>query len=119
MPDKLNLLSLIVALSAYLAALRFYAIQRLATKPTNAQSLKAFLFLLVFADAPLVVAGVLLSLQLFWEPFCTLSASSSSWWVALLFLIAVMVMSVYHLAAWYKSVKEYFKPKVAQPGSAV
>ena len=60
MPDSMNLLALIVALSAYLAAIRFFAQERLASipRPSNERALKVLLFRIVFADAPLVVAGV-------------------------------------------------------------
>lgn len=113
MPDQLNFLALIVALSAYLAAIRFYAMQRLAGNPSNAKSLKAFLFRLVFADAPLVIAGVLLTIQMFAMPLLADDnpGQTISWWVALLFCIAVGVLAAYHFLAWLKSIQEYWKSR--------
>lgn len=113
MPDQLNFLSLIVALSAYLSAIRFYAMQRLASNPSNAKSLKAFLFRLVFADAPLVLAGVLLTVQMFFKPLLADPAPGESiaWWVSFLFCLAVVVLATYHFLAWVKSIQEYVKSR--------
>lgn len=111
MPDSMNLLALIVALSAYLAAIRFFAQERLATtpRPPNERALKVLLFRLVFADAPLVVAGLILAWQLFETPLQTDPCQTKSWWVAFLFCIAVVVMAVYHFLSWCKSIKEYWE----------
>lgn len=119
MPDQLNFLSLIVAHSAYLAAIRFYAMQRLASNPSNAKSLKKFLFKLIFADAPLVLAGVLLTIQLFLKPLLADPApwQSITWWVSFLFCCAVLVLAFYHLQAWLKSIQEYCKSRYSFLGS--
>ncbi len=111
MPDSLNLLALIVALSAYLAAIRFFAQERLASTlpPPNARALKVLLFRLVFADVPLVIAGVLLTWQLFEGPLQTSPGQTRSWWVAFLFCVAVGVMALYHLLSWKRSIEEYWK----------
>ena len=113
MPDQLNFLSLIVALSAYLAAIRFYAMQRLASNPSNAKALKKFLFKLIFADAPLVLAGVLLTIQIFFKPLLAdpVPGESITWWVSLLFCVAVAVLAAYHFLAWVKSIQEYCKSR--------
>lgn len=107
--DKLNLLALMVALSAYLAAIRFAVIGRLATvpPPMNAASLKRFLLSLIPADAPLVIGGLLLTADLFWAPLVGGAAPGWLYWLAQwLFVAAIIVLAIHHAISWIITVSK-------------
>lgn len=114
--NQLDLLILIIALSAYVASIRLAVIQRLAVTPapTNAESLRSYLKWLLPGDIPLVVSAVVLSLNIFWQelvvgPFANvLGAHPPSWFsplVVWLFVFAVLVLSLHHVAAWVRSAR--------------
>ena len=65
--DWLSLLTLIVALSAYISALRFTMLGKLAEwpRPRNQRSLKKNLFFLMPIDFFLVFSGVFVAIHLF------------------------------------------------------
>ncbi|MCP9468614.1 MAG: hypothetical protein NNA31_01300 [Nitrospira sp.] len=67
--DVIALLSLIVALSAYVATMiRLRLIDRIKNaRDEEKKKLKKISFWLTFADAPLVVSGVLLFFYAFWN----------------------------------------------------
>ena len=101
--DKLNLLALMVALSAYLAAVRMTVIGRLGSTPApnNPQDLKTFLVLLIPADAPLVVGGLFLTADLFWiGVFGAQPPSWLFWWAQVLFIAAISVLAIHHIVSW-------------------
>ncbi len=101
--DKLNLLALMVALSAYLAAVRFAVIGRLAgdPKPANPAGLKQLLVALIPADAPLVIGGLLLTADLFWTSLIGGPPPPSLFWLAQwLFVIAIVVLAIHHMVSW-------------------
>ena len=121
-----DLLTLIVALSAYIATIRLVVIGRLSqlrdqaaaatdatqwTKLSDRRSvLRAFLLTLLPAEAPLVVAGVWLTLHLF--------GNGPEWAtnrVSVLFCWAIMILALHHLVAWFLSVTNAATAKEVMP----
>ncbi|HVT89440.1 MAG TPA: hypothetical protein VHD56_11350 [Tepidisphaeraceae bacterium] len=101
-----SFLQLVVALSAYISAVRLAVISRLtsANPPSNPESAKWFLVLLIPADAPLVVAGILLALDVFWLDMFQSSTPAALYTVAVwCFMFAVVVLAIHHLVAWINS----------------
>jgi hypothetical protein len=110
--DVIAFLSLIVALSAYLATIRLRLIDRIKKADENQKKrLKLISFWLTFADAPLIVSGVLLFLHGFW------GKTLGSWWFASptapgwllpwsvgLFWFGGLFLVGHHIAAWWKSI---------------
>lgn len=123
-----DLLTLIVALSVYIATIRFVALGRLSELRTKAEDqatdtntktalnkrrsdLRGFLLLLIPADAPLVVAGVFLTWHL-------LGSSAPAWArssVPMLFGSAIVVLAIHHLVAWGISIANNFREPDTKP----
>ena len=65
--DPINLLRLVIALAAYVGAIRLAVISRMGTHPAPAEAvkskLKLFLRLLIPADVAFIIAGLLLFLR--------------------------------------------------------
>ena len=106
--DRLNLLALMVALSAYLAGIRFATIGRLASlrssETATRQTMKTFLRLLVLADAPLVIAGLLVTVDLFPNPL--FGKPAPAWcleWAYRIFVFAVSVLALLHGYSWIRA----------------
>lgn len=111
--DAIALLTLIVALSAYVATIRLWLIDRIkkARDEEEKKKLKTTSRLLTLADAPLVVSGVLLFFHGFWNNTLGLWFSCAeppnwmlSWSIGLL-TFALVVLVVHHIGAWWKSVR--------------
>jgi hypothetical protein len=116
--DLLTLLTIIIALSAYLATIRLLVISRLSQASEPIQSppestpelrnkLKRFLLLLALADAPLVTSGLLLGLHIFWQDLTR--ADTPPWFLPtaiVLFGIAGLILYIYHLIEWVRSLWE-------------
>jgi hypothetical protein len=104
--NHLDLLTLVIALSAYLATIRLVVISRLAAEPPprNAAALKTFLRTLIPADLPLVLAGVFLFLLIFWDDL--FGGAAPGWFepaVVWAFFVAVLVLVAHHAVAWVRS----------------
>lgn len=106
--DRLNLLALIVAMSAYLAGIRFATIGRLASlRSTDAlkrRRMRRFLRFLIAADAPLIVAGLLITVDLFPNPI--LGKPAPAWclaWAYRLFVLSVIILAGLHVASWLRA----------------
>ncbi len=106
--EPLNLLSLIIALSAYTGAVRLAVLGRMtATTPPEEASkkrLQKFLRLLIPADVALVLASLLTFLRIFWKdmfggeaPVCLDPVIVWS------FFVGVVVLILHHGYSWYKS----------------
>lgn len=101
--DKSTFLAIIVALSAYLAAVRLALITLLGrkNKPKDAWIIKLYLGLLILADAALIVAGGCMIVYFFgntlfgWEP--GESIYTCAVWA---FGVAFVILVVTHLVAW-------------------
>ncbi|MCP9473425.1 MAG: hypothetical protein NNA30_11885 [Nitrospira sp.] len=110
--DVIALLSLIVALSAYVATIRLRLIDRIKNaQDEEKKKLKTTSRLLTLADAPLVVSGLLLFFYAFWNNtlglwfFC---AESPNWmlsWSIGLLTFALVVLVAHHMGAWWKSIQ--------------
>ena len=112
--DRLSLLTLIVALSAYLATIRLAAITLLMTlgpeKASRKKNIKSLLLGIMIADAPLVIAGLLLGLELCWNvivfgappdpPGCLYRAA------VFFFLFALFTLAAQHAVAWVKTIQK-------------
>jgi uncharacterized membrane protein (DUF106 family) len=126
--DLLTLLAIIIALSAYLATVRLFALDRLTklkeglenisnqldenleerevgnlgktkTRLEERITIHLKLCLLLFADVPMTVSAVLLGIYiLYGKPACFLRTS------VILFTIAGLVLLFNHVYAWIKSI---------------
>ena len=106
--NHLELLTLIVGLSVYVATIRLVVIGRLIAEPPPSADRKAkykrFLKLLIPADAALVISGVVLVLQIFWSDL--FGGVPPGWFIPVVvwtFFIAVVVLALHHAAAWFYS----------------
>jgi hypothetical protein len=107
--NRLDLLTLVVALSVYIATIRLVVIGRLLGEEKLEERRKAryklFLLTLVPGDALLVVSGFLLFLDIFWADLFGGTApgwfETTSVWT---FFIAGGLLVVHHLVAWVRSV---------------
>jgi hypothetical protein len=118
--DKLTLLTLIVALSAYLATVRLMAIARMSELKTDlardiygkplgtyendtaqrrVADIQRDLVFLTFGDAPMIGAGFLLGLHIFYGAGETALRLSIA-----LFTIGGVVLMLLHAAAWVRTV---------------
>lgn len=100
--DLLTLLAIIIALSAYLATVRLFAIDRLTQLAGDLQKRKKVhrnLRLLFVADAPMTVSAVFLGIYILYSnaPSCFLPTS------IYLFTFAGLMLLIYHIYAWIKS----------------
>ena len=110
--DVIAFLSLIVALSAYIATIRLRLIDRIkeTTDTTKKNNLKLISFWLTLADAPLIVSGVLLFLHAFWDETLGLwftSPGAPAWllaWSVGFFTFGGLALVAHHIAAWWKSI---------------
>ena len=98
--DLLGLLAIVIALSAYLAAVRLFAIGAIKEASNDEKrKIKTKLGWLVLADAPMTVSAVLLGLYTLWAPM--------PHWMLLtgiaLFTFAGLMLLFFHTIAWMKS----------------
>jgi len=118
-PDQsLAILGLAVTLSAYLSAIRLYAIQKIQDLPDEDKEKKKEKKLeiqkklgwLTLADAPMVISAFLLGINLIWNPLTGMT--TWEWFLPVglsMFLFAGMVMVIQHFLAWYKTLYELKK----------
>lgn len=106
--DPINLLSLVIALSAYVGAVRLAVIGRMGANPAPAEAvknkLKLFLRLLIPADVAFIIAGFLLFLRIFWRDM--FSGASPAYFDSIIvwsFFAGVVVLMLHHGFSWYKS----------------
>jgi hypothetical protein len=105
--DLLALLAIVIALSAYLATIRLFAIETIRKKDADGRRrIHRDLRKLLLADIPMTMSAVFLGVHaLFWVPDWVL-------WVGLsLFVVAGSVLFVFHIFAWIRSL--WFK---CEPG---
>ena len=110
--DVIAFLALIVALSAYIATIRLRLIDKIReTTDTDRKSeLKLISFWLTFADAPLIISGVLLFFHSFWDLTIGLwfaTPGAPKWllpWSIGFFAFGGAVLVVHHAVAWWKSI---------------
>lgn len=106
--DLIDLLSLIVALSAYIGAIRLAVLGRISSQPAPDDAtklkLKQFLRLLVPADMAFIVAGFLLFLRVFWaDMFGGTAPASFDPVIIWSFFAGIVVLMLHHVFSWYKS----------------
>ena len=106
--DPINLLSLVIALSAYVGAVRLAVIGRMGANPAPAEAVKTklrlFLRLLIPADMAFIIAGFLLFLRIFWSDM--FHGVAPAWFDPLIvwsFFIGIIVLMLHHGFSWYKS----------------
>jgi len=118
---KLGFLALIVALSAYIGSVRL-AILNWLKRPKNDEQkkvLQGILFRMVFADAPLIFAGLSLTIDMVIEIIFgeePLFFHLAIW----LFLVATLVLARQHMVAWKPALKKVWpqlKDKINKPKS--
>jgi hypothetical protein len=104
------LLTLIVALSVYVASIRLVVLGRLIGEPPlpaeQKASYKRFLKTLVPADVSIVIASSLLFLKIFWDDL--FGGQSPSWFpnvVVWSLFVAVVVLVFHHLRASIRSLR--------------
>lgn len=112
--DIIAFLSLIVALSAYIATIRLRLIDKMkdatvAGDTATRNKLGNFALSLTFADAPLIVSATLLFFHGFWDATLgqVVPGPAPKWllpWSIYLFAFAGVVLILHHIAAWFKSV---------------
>jgi hypothetical protein len=104
-----DLLTIVIALSAYLATIRLLAIQRLnnsSISQDRKNELKGLLRLIAIADIPLITSVILLCVYLFWQDFTGVEPSVYLAKTAIgCFLISITLLGVYHFGEWKKSFK--------------
>ncbi len=102
---ELALLGVIIALSTYLAAVGFFVRQRITeiakTEPAN-DIAKKKLRLLVLADLPLILAGLLLFMHVYYS-WDSLRSSMQ------LLAMGAVTLILYHSSQWWKSGKSWWK----------
>lgn len=114
--SKSDLLTLVVALSAYLAAVRLAVIGRLGSQPPpkHPKTLKWFIVLLIPADASLVFGGLLLTADIFWKDLFCVEPTTRLYTVAVwLFAFAIFYLAIHHLVSWGISAKKLIYHKNA------
>ncbi len=111
-----NLLTLIVALSAYVATIRLAVLARLVQNPQLPEDQRAkqkrFLILLIPADLLLVVAGVALLLLLFWAHLFSSPGAPAATApkgleqvVVWCFFLGILWLVGHHIGSWCKTLK--------------
>lgn len=106
--DHLNLLSLLIALSAYVGAVRLAVLGRITSNPHPSDEqktrLQIFLRLLIPADVSLLLASLLTFLRIFWKdmfggeaPICLDPVIVWS------FFLGGVVLVLHHGYSWFKS----------------
>ena len=104
--DSLTLFAIIIALSAYLATLRWLTIVRIGKSVDNEdkQILKKSLQLITLPDVPLVISAVLLFAHIFWIYLLGTAAPDFLFtWSVYLFAISFLTLIAYHIIEWYKT----------------
>lgn len=106
--DHLDLLSLIIALSAYVGGVRLVVYGRIGANPAPSaetkQRLKNFLRLLIPADAALIVSASCLFVRIFWDDlFGGAPPAGLDPVIVWSFFIGVIVLILHHAASWIKS----------------
>ena len=106
--DPINLLSLVIALSAYVGAVRLAVIGRIGTNPAPTEAVKAklklFLRLLIPADVAFIIAGFLLFLRIFWSDlFHGLAPAGFDPIIVWSLFTVVIVLMLHHVFSWYNS----------------
>jgi hypothetical protein len=100
--DLFTLLAIILALSTYLAAARFFLLGELkkaAVGSPQRKGLHTYLRVLTLPDALMTFSGMCLGLNLLF-----LNAPSSLvTWSIWLFLFAALILFGFHVYAWFKS----------------
>jgi hypothetical protein len=109
--DEFTLLAIIVALSAYLATVRHFLLERIAAsdegesgrttvEPQGRKRIKKRLLVLVIGDAPITAAAVLVGLH-------SLYSSPPQWFLRVgirCFTIGGLFLLVMHIASWLETV---------------
>jgi hypothetical protein len=108
LPLDLNVLSLIVGLSVYVASIRFVIVGRLISEPppspARKEAYKNFLRSLVPADAGFLCAGLLLFLHLFWVNLG--GTAPPAWFAAVIpwaFLVGALSLVLQHTYNYVKT----------------
>jgi hypothetical protein len=111
--DVIAFLSLIVALSAYVATIRLRIIDKksLTNDPRTKKSLSRYACWLILADAALIAAGVMVFFHGFWqltlEP-CFPGQKAPEWliiWSVRCFAFACLILIIMHISTWRRSIK--------------
>jgi hypothetical protein len=109
--DIIAFLSLIIALSAYIATIRLRLID-LIKDPQNAAKkprYKTISKTLTLADAPLIISAAFLFFHGFWDSTLgkIIEGGVPCWllpWSIYLFTFAGLVLIVHHIGAWWSSI---------------
>lgn len=105
--NQLPLLSLVVALAAYVGGIRLAVLGRInaAPPPQDVAALKRFLKRLIPTDFLLIVAGIFLFLKIFWSDLVG-GIAAPMWFDTLIvwaFFFATVTLVLHHVVAWYKA----------------
>jgi hypothetical protein len=115
-----DLLTITIALSAYLATVRMFILQRLVALPevelldateskkvkARKQELKKLLRLIAIADIPLILTVLLVCSYAFWPDLTGIAASIYVAKAAIVcFLVGIAILATYHIGEWKKSFK--------------
>jgi hypothetical protein len=107
--DKGDILVLAVALSAYLAGIRTFTIERLGSPSITSileKKLKKLMFWISVADALLIISAVVLIADFL------IGGITWLFWIAMvLFCFGIAVLLIMHSKEWCKSFKEYCRLK--------
>ena len=113
-----TLLAITIALSAYLASIRLYAINKINNLPANSRresikrKIKENLFYIFLIDMPLVIGSFFIYLHLFWHHLFNIG--KPTWFFTIgIWLItgAILLMILAHIGSWLKTVCEYIDIK--------
>lgn len=102
--DTIAFLSLIIALSAYVATIRLRLIDKMSSDTGNKSKYICMARVLTLSDAPLVISGIFLFIYGFWSFFSC--SSPPEWvknWSVYLFTFALFTLSLHHAWAWKRS----------------
>ena len=103
---ELALLGVIIALSTYLAAVGFFVRQRInelaKTAPATCEIAKKKLRLLVLADLPLILSGLLLFLHVYYSWYSLRSSMQ-------LLAMGAVTLVLYHSSQWWQSGRSWWK----------
>jgi len=107
--SELTFLAIIVGLAAYIGAVRFAMLGRLAAspRPNHAGLLKAFLIGLLIPDIAIVAAGICLFIHLFWHDIFEVQPSAN--WLLLAkkcFGICIGALALSHAIQWGITIKK-------------
>ena len=103
---ELALLGVIIALSTYLAAVGFFVRQRISelakTAPATCKIAKKKLRLLVLADLPLILSGLLLFMHVYYSWYSLRSSMQ-------LLAMGALTLILYHSSQWWKSGESWWR----------